>query len=235
MKVQRKPAPARAAGRREEAKDGRRRRIVEAARDLLRETGVDGLTMRAIAARAHVSLATPYNLYGSKRAIALAVLDDVREFQIRFAKFKSEDAIERIFKALSITLDYHRQDPAFYLTLWRAILDTNGDAELHALIGLPQSILFWRGLLDEAVEQGQLRRDIDLDILQQDLGFTFAAAMLGWVLGAISVSVLEATIGHGYAMTLCAAANDAHRPAILSRALEFQKRLQPAKRRKRGA
>ena len=34
--------------------------------------------MRALAVRAGVSLATPYNLFGSKRAIVLAVLEDVR-------------------------------------------------------------------------------------------------------------------------------------------------------------
>ena len=221
-------------GRREEAKDDRRRRIVEAARDLIRETGVDGLTMRAIAARAEVSLATPYNLYGSKRAIAVAVLDDVRAFHDRFARLKSSDAIERLFKAISITLDYHRQDPEFYLTLWRAILDTHGDAELHELLGLPQSRLFWRRLLDEALEQGTLRTDVDPDILQQDLDFTFAGAMLAWVLGALSVEQLEPTIGHGYALTLCAAANDAQRPALMKRALEFQKRLRPAARRRAG-
>jgi AcrR family transcriptional regulator len=217
--------------RREEAKDGRRRRIVEAARELIHETGVEGLTMRAIAARAQVSLATPYNLYGSKRAIALAVLDDVRAFQSRFERLRSSDAIEKIFKAISITLDYHRQDPEFYLTLWRAILDTNGDAELHELLGLPQSTLFWRGLLSEAQEQGVLGQDIDLDILQQDLGFTFAAAMLGWVLGGFTVNDLEAAIGHGYALTLSGAATDAHRPAIVKRAFEFQKKL---RRRKYG-
>ncbi len=233
MKPSLKEEPA--ASGREQAKDGRRRRIMEAARDIIRETGVDGLTMRAIAARAQVSLATPYNLYGSKRAIALAVLDDVREFQVRFAKFKSNDAIEKIFKAISITLDYHRQDPAFYLTLWRSILDTNGDNELHAQIGLPQSMLFWRSLLDEAVQQGTLRGDIDLDILHQDLSFTFAAAMLGWVLGGISVNALEPTIGHGYAMTLCAAATDENRAAILDRAMEFQRRLRAAKRRGKAA
>ena len=55
--------------RREEAKAERRHRIVTAARDLIRETGDTGLSMRAIAARANVSLSTPYNLFGSKGAI----------------------------------------------------------------------------------------------------------------------------------------------------------------------
>ena len=91
--------------RREEAKDERRRRIITAARDLIRETGDMGLSMRAIAARANVSLSTPYNLFGSKRAIVVAVLEDIREFHERFAKLRSVNAVERVFQAHSPTID----------------------------------------------------------------------------------------------------------------------------------
>src|SRR6185295_3324471 len=84
-------------GRRETAKAERRARIIRAARELIRETGNAGLSMRAIASRAGVSLATPYNLLGSKRAIVLAVLQDVRDFQERFAHVRSSDPLERIF------------------------------------------------------------------------------------------------------------------------------------------
>ena len=58
--------------RREAGKAERRRLIISAARDLIRETGNAGLSMRGLAARAGVSLATPYNLFGSKRAIVVA-------------------------------------------------------------------------------------------------------------------------------------------------------------------
>lgn len=61
-------------GRREQAKAERRDKIVRAARDLIRETGDMNLSMRMIAKRAEVSVATFYNLFGSKRAIVMAVL-----------------------------------------------------------------------------------------------------------------------------------------------------------------
>ncbi len=219
------------AGRREEAKGDRRRRIVEAARALIRETGDTGLTMRAIAARAGVSLTTPYNLYGSKRAIVVAILDDVREFHERFARLRTSDAIERIFRALSITLEYHRGDPEFYRTLWGALLNPSGSDELQATLSTPQSTQFWRALLGQAAQEGALRADIDLDLLQQDLGFAFASAMLAWVMGALSVDELEPAIGHAYALALSAAAETSRSPAIYKRALEYQKRLRQPRRR----
>lgn len=225
------PADPEPTSRREEAKGNRRRRIVEAARALIRETGDTGLTMRAIAARAEVSLSTPYNLYGSKRAIVVAILDDAADFQERFAKFKNSDAIERVFKALSIMLDYHREDPDFYRPLWASLLSPSDSAELQALLSTPKSVLFWRSLLGEAARQSVLRPEIDLDLLQQGLAFTFAAAMLTWVMGGLKVEELEPVIGHGYALTLSAVATDPHRQAILKRALEFQKRLRQMRKR----
>src|ERR1700756_5038682 len=111
------------AGRREAGKTERRQRIVKAARQLIRETGNAGLSMRALAARAGVSLATPYNLFGSKRAIVLAVPQDVREFHQRFAAPRAADPVERMFAAVDMSIDFYIGDPRFYKTLWAAVFD----------------------------------------------------------------------------------------------------------------
>ncbi|MDH4384011.1 MAG: TetR/AcrR family transcriptional regulator [Caulobacter sp.] len=209
--------------KREEGKETRRRRIVDAARALIRETGDTGLSMRAIAARAEVSLATPYNLFGSKRGVVMAVLEDAREFQEKFSTLKNLSAVERIFRALSITFAYHVQDPDFYRTLWTSLLDPRGgDAELRAELITPQSSLFWRSLLEEARQEGAIAPDIDMDLLQQALNGRFASVMLYWVMGGGSVLELEPAACHGYAASLCASATDAWRPQIRQRMLEFQ-------------
>lgn len=217
--------------RREEGKAERRRRIVEAARALIRETGDTGLSMRAIAARAQVSLATPYNLFGSKRGIVMAVLEDAREFAEKFAAHGHLEPVERIFMALRITLAYHVQDPDFYKTLWSALLDARGgDADLRAELITPQNSAFWRGLLDEARAAGAIAPDINMDLLQASLSGRFAAVMLNWILGGSSVGELEPAACHGYAQTLCAAATDAYRPVVRARMLEFQDELMTAHR-----
>ena len=82
-------------GLREKRKLERRERILAAAQELIRATGSLGLSMRALATKAEVSLATPYNLFGSKRAIVLAVLQDVREFHDRFSHLRATDPLER--------------------------------------------------------------------------------------------------------------------------------------------
>jgi AcrR family transcriptional regulator len=68
-------APSGMSKLRERHKDRRRRAIVDAAAGLLRERGLDGLSIPEIAARADVSPATVYNLVGGQAAVAAAVLE----------------------------------------------------------------------------------------------------------------------------------------------------------------
>lgn len=216
--------------KREQGKEGRRKRIVEAVRALMRETGDTGVSMRAIAARANVSLATPYNLFGSKRGVVMAVLEDAREFQETFGALKDLGAVERIFRALSITFAYHVQDPDLYRTLWASLLDPRGAGdELRTELITPQNSRFWRGLLEEARREGAIAADVDMDLLQQSLNGQFAAVMLNWILGGGSVRELEPGACFGYATVLCACATETYRPEIRRRMLTFQSQLRAAR------
>jgi len=143
-------------GRREQAKAERRLRIMAAARDLIRETGDTNLSMRTIAKRAKVSLATPYNLFGSKRAVVLAVLEDERDFAERFASLRPVNSIDHLFQALALAVGYYTDDPDFYLTLWKAMLDTNGKegGGLSTPQRRAQSHALWRTLLERAQRDG---------------------------------------------------------------------------------
>ncbi|HEX4198830.1 MAG TPA: TetR/AcrR family transcriptional regulator [Caulobacteraceae bacterium] len=210
--------------RREDAKAERRHRIVTAARDLIRETGDTGLSMRAIAARAGVSLSTPYNLFGSKQAILLAVLEDIRDFNERFARLRSDDPVERIFQALSMSIRYYVEDPDFYRTLWTGVFDMSGK-EVRSALAAPERDAFWLSLVNAAAAEGALAPGIDTRLLFRSLDLTFAAVMLNWVLGALSLDQLEPTAALGYALTLRGAASPAWRERLGPRIAEAQERL----------
>lgn len=67
-------------GRREETVGQGRRRILDAARDLLREdSSYPGFTVDAVARRADVARATVYYQFGSKSGLLEAVCDDLAE------------------------------------------------------------------------------------------------------------------------------------------------------------
>ena len=211
--------------RREEAKAERRRRIIAAARELIKETGDTGLSMRAIAARAGVSLTTPYNLFGSKRAIVIALLEDVREFHERFSQLHRVGAVERIFQAVSITLAYLADDPDFYRTLWTEALRFDSK-ELRGELQSPQRYGFWWALLNEARGEGALLADVDLDPLLRALDAVYVAAMLAWVLGAIEAQEIEAHVCYGYALALRGAASGDHAATLEKKLIGYQTELQ---------
>jgi AcrR family transcriptional regulator len=220
--------------RREDAKAERRHRIVTAARDLIRETGDTGLSMRAIAARASVSLSTPYNLFGSKRAIVLAVLEDIQEFNARFARLRSTDAVERIFQALSMSIGFYVEDPDFYRTLWTGVFDMSGASVRNAL-AMPERDAFWLALVNAAAQEGALSPDIDTGLLLRNLDLTFGAVMLNWVLGALSTDELEPAAALGYALALRGTAAPAWQAPLADRIAEQQGRLLDLRRRAAAA
>ncbi len=207
-------------GRREAGKTERRQRIIRAARQLIRETGNAGLSMRALAVRAGVSLATPYNLFGSKRAIVLAVLEDVREFQQRFSSVQSVDPLERIFSAVDIAMDFYIADPTFYKTLWAAVFDTSD--EVRDAILNPARHAFWQGLLDNAAAAGVLTPTLDRTLLGRHLDSLFRAVMLDWVVGDIRPEALAATARMGYALILNGSCTPEWRGPLQARILESQ-------------
>jgi AcrR family transcriptional regulator len=210
-------------GRREAGKAERRERIVRAARELIRETGNAGLSMRMLAARAGVSLATPYNLFGSKRAIVLAIMGDIREFHERFSHLKATDPLERIFQAVDLEVEIHVADPAFYKTMWAAVFDTSDD--LRVTLWSPKRAAFWRGLLTAAAEAGAIAPEIDRDWLLRQLDHVFRGTMMDWLVGVLEDEQVAPAARHGFALMLKGACTAEWRGPLGARVIEGQARL----------
>lgn len=214
-------------GRREQAKAGRRMRIVRAARDLIRETGDTDLSMRMLAQRAEVSLSTPYNLFGSKRAVVLAVLEDERDFAERFRQLKSGNSIERIFEAHELAFSYYTSDPDFYRTLWRALLSTSGqdNTGLATPERLAQTRAIWLGLVRSAARDGYLSEDVPVELIVQAMAHVTGGALLSWAVGSLSTAALTATVGIGYALCLKGLANPVGQNVLQAQILSYQAKL----------
>jgi AcrR family transcriptional regulator len=212
--------------RREAGKAERRTHIIQAARDLIRETGNAGLSMRGLAARAGVSLATPYNLFGSKRAIVVAVLQDVRDFEVRFSSLQTADPLEKIFACLDISVDFYLSDPDFYRTVWLALFDA-ADGVRRDILN-PKRDAFWRGLIDDAARAGAVADDIDVDLLLRQLELCLRSTMFEWALGEIAPHTLALTARYGYALILLGAAAADWRGPLKARVLEAQAGLASA-------
>ena len=214
-------------GKREQAKAERRSRIVHAARDLIRETGDTNLSMRMIAKRADVSLATPYNLFGSKHAVVLAVFEDERDFAERFSRLNAANAIERLFDAHALATGYFTDDPDFYRPLWRALLDAQGANEtgLATPERLEQNREAWHMLLAAAQKEGLLDPGVPADLLERTLSSFANGVMLSWAMGVLATRDLRPSSALGYALILRGAATDQGRHILTAHIEKFQTML----------
>ena len=200
--------------RREQAKRERRARIVTATHDLLREVGVEELSMKAVAARAGVSLSTVYNLFDSKQVILARVFDqDLAGFEALVEAAPAQDVLGRIFDALDIAADLYEADPAFYrATMWRRPTG-GGDLELQTTLREPR-IRFWRNMVAAAVREGSLRRRTDPAVVGA-LMIQITGGVLGdWIAGDISIQSLRREIKLGFAAALLPFATGAAAPRL---------------------
>ena len=180
--------------------------------------------MRALAARAGVSLATPYNLFGSKRAIVLALLGDVQEFQVRFGGLKSRDPLKRLFAVVDILAEFYVADPPFYRTLWAAVFDVSDDlrTEMHS----DELEAFSRQLIADLAAAQIILPTMDLELLRKALDRSFGYAMLEWVTGELSNHHLGPSIRFSHALALKGAARPEHHPDLDAVIAAAQSRLQ---------
>jgi AcrR family transcriptional regulator len=208
---------------REEAKHKRRRQIVRAARALMQQTGDTGFSMRALAEQAGVSIATPYNLFGSKQTIMFAVLDDdLEHYQKRLAKVRG-DELDTFFKAVSVTTTLFSTEPSFYRAVLLAVYHEGG-REFRSMFGGPRHAM-WRGFVVDAIEAGYLARDVEPDAFAINLGRSFFAAILEWANDQISLAELDAWAQYAFALALNGMATPKSAPRLREKAVAQQKRL----------
>lgn len=208
----------------EENKADRRARIIAAARDLIRETGRTGLSMRALAARAGVSLMTPYNLFGSKQGVLEALLEaDLQRFRHTLSQSVCHDPVERIFDVISLAVRFYHADPAFYRALYLALFES-GNAELRQLYS-PGRQQFWEDLMREAIGARLLLEEVDAAALARTIRYIFAGVLHGWATSGRDAFWVEAELGYGVSLALHAVAAPAVRKRIRARIHAYQQRM----------
>lgn len=120
------PTPAEPAagapGKRQQGVEERRRRLVRAARELIAERDDGSFSMPELAKRAGVSLATPYNLFGSKAAVLAQVFERlVRGFRRDSAWMEGLSASERVLGVVDRLVLAYEDQGRLFRNLWKAL------------------------------------------------------------------------------------------------------------------
>lgn len=208
---------------RELGKSQRREDIVNAARSLMREAGDPGFSMRTLAERAGVSIATPYNLFGSKQAILLAVLnDDLVAYEKALGELNA-DAIDVLFESQALVSKLVQREPDFYRNMIAAV--SRDGPEFRHMVSGPRYIL-WKRLLGQATAAGLLSPQVDPDAFAIASSQLLLANTLEWAQGTLPLEEMEARNRYSLALTLLAIATDKSRPQIEAHFQEAERALQ---------
>jgi AcrR family transcriptional regulator len=198
--------------------------LVTVAREIIRETGDFDLPMRQLAARAQVSLRTPYELFGSKNGVIRAILKlDQRLFREWAKGLTSADWFDNILDRVNLGVAFYAQSQPFYRALFRATQGYSGGDETEPA---RENLKSFRILAGRAQVTGLIRPEIDTQALGEILTDIFAANFRTWASSTFDIHLVDYKIGYGFALVLASAAAEPHATRMRARALAYQHAIQ---------
>lgn len=203
--------------------------LLDVAAQIIQDNGDFELPMRELAARAQVSLRTPYELFGSKTGIIRALLQrDQAAWRERLRwRLQKGRLLDRWFASLSLGVEFYGERPAFYRALFRAALSYSGGPEAESIRERPERYHDFCSLL---IRDGVVREDIDPVLLGESLLDVFAANVRLWASSPLDLETVELRVGFAWALLLAGAVRDEHRAGLLERAFAYQARMMSAPR-----
>ncbi|MGH7897007.1 MAG: TetR/AcrR family transcriptional regulator [Candidatus Binatia bacterium] len=211
-------------GLREKQTTERRERILDAARNLIRETAGTDWSMRLLAQKAEVSLATPYNLFGSKTGVLYALLNkSLDEVDRATRDFSSADPIERMLEVAGIAADVYARDPEFHRPLSQFLLGARDVSHRPEFIA--RSLERWNRTVQAGIRHGLLPASIPAELLARQLMLSFIGALELWIHEEIDDEAFRAQSLYGATLSLLAYSELTARVRLVTRVRALEARL----------
>lgn len=147
--------------RREQEKEGLRRRILDATGTLFLEHGYEGLSMRQIAERIGYSATTIYRYYEDKDDLLFAIVHDgFLRFGRQLAKAaqSSKDPRERLAALGRAYIEFGMRNPVYYRLMFMQRSDFLFDSRAEQKQPMIDSFGVLRQAVEQAMQSGFLRR-----------------------------------------------------------------------------
>lgn len=166
--------------RRERQKEEQRRDLVSAARQLVRDEGYEGLTIRKLANRAGYAPMSVYSYFADKHAILVALAED--QFEIlakRLQKDYPGEPIDALRHGLLDFVEFGLENPNEYRTVFMSTEMAKDAAEFENIELRNPALHCLMERVDQAIAAGSFRGD------------SFAISTMLWTVahGAISLFI----------------------------------------------
>lgn len=165
-------------GVRDEQKAATRERVLEAARDLFNDVGYEETTIRAIAERAGVSVGSVFTTFASKAEVLSHVMDHrLAELYAEFDRvlpFLRGTTADRLCSIFAIHYEFETRRAKLFLAHIAASYNPNNDPGVTPYGRNPRLTQMLRDVLEEGVRKGEVREDIDRQLVVDTLKAAYA-------------------------------------------------------------
>ena len=192
---------------REVGKARRRRRILEAARALIESGSASDFSIKPVADAAELSVATLYNLFGSKEGVLFALLmESIHSFEERLGELAPASPIDRIAAISDLAVAEFTSEERFYRPLLHLIEQMGSRAQLLAVIR--RCVDLGHECIGRAIEVGDIQALVEPRVLAHQIFMAFVHALRMWSSGMCSSELFEAQVVHFRVLMLAAVANE---------------------------
>ena len=186
-------------GKRQQGVEERRKRLVRAASELIAERDDGCFSMPELAKRAGLSLATPYNLFGSKAAVLAQVFERlVRGFHREPDWMEGLTASGRIFGVIDRLVAAYEEHGRLFRNLWKALYGL--DLAEHRNLNLSLSNEIVHPLVAALAADGQIAPQIPPKAIETTLVRLFDANFEMWASQDWSPAQLRAQLRTSFAL-----------------------------------
>jgi AcrR family transcriptional regulator len=194
-------------------KERNRETVKATAAKIIRREGMAALTMRRLAETAGVSLKTPYNLFGSKTGVLVALIEEsLVGLAHALAVQRNRLVVEELLAGIDRMRDFFAQDEAFYRDVYWGIMSAEQSDARTA--GYDRAIAFVQAAVARAVANGELDPDIDAPRLGKHLAVQLMAILGMWGSGYFENEECTAHIKRAWSTSLLPGATRKSEPAL---------------------
>lgn len=199
----------------------RRKRILDSAERIIRESGATDFSMRSLAASAETAPATPYNLFGSKEGLLYALLArSLDDLTVHGLAFKSAEPLDRVLEAADNAVSFFLDDPRLLKPLYQVLLGVTHPVYRPRFI--ERSLEYWQTALAGVIREDFPPAAFDEASLARSLMAHCLGVLDFWIHEEISDAGFRAQMAYGTALQLWPLAT-ATRRAVLEQELTVAK------------
>jgi len=195
----------------------RRTQVIEAARELVIEGGIEAISMRKLAAAAEVSVATLYNQFGAKEEIVEMAVEHVLDaIEPVVDPIPPDEPFERARAIATASVDAVVADAALYRPFIRALVQTGEGRDRDLGRVWSRGLTLTSDEVAAAMSIGELRDDVAPELIGAQILRAFNSSMLVWAFGILDDTGFHQEVLRGLYVCLLAVATEQSRPTLLA-------------------